>query len=248
MKNILFSALFFSLGVSQAFALGTFDPTNLSALADSAVGSLVQTAAIGSSYKAMNSATPLGMLIGLDVGLDVTAISLPSDFQSALSTASGQSLDSVPSLLPLPRLSVHKGLPFGFDLGFEGVSYESKLKAVGGEVQWAFLRDSGISAALRESFSYSKIFFLSTHSYDTQVVVSKNLLLIDPYVGAGLLFWNGDVQGTGLPVSIDGHRSGSNPHFFAGIPVKLFLLRVAAEADYNTAGIHSYGFRIGFGF
>ena len=37
----------------------------------------------------MEPATPLGAAIGLDVGVDVTVVSLPQDFKNAISTASG---------------------------------------------------------------------------------------------------------------------------------------------------------------
>ena len=188
------------------------------------------------------------MAFGFDFGLDVTAVSLPADFQTALATASNQNSSSNPRFFSRFRNSA-------FTKAFltESISVSAELLTgtsfdlYGGDVKWAFLREKAGTLAIRQTISYAKLFYFSAHTYDTQVLVSKNLLFIDPYFGLGYLVWNGDISGNGLPAGVDGSRSGGNPHIFMGVPLKLMALRIIAEYDYNFAGLNSYGMRIGFG-
>lgn len=237
------------LKASSSFAYPNYSPTDLQNLTDDLANSLVQTIAIGASYRPMEPATPLGAVIGLDVGVDVTVVSLPQDFKNAISTASGVNLSTIPAYIPLPRLSAHKGLPHNIDVGFGGLAYANVAALYGGDVKWAFFKNPKYgTVAIREAVGYSKLFYLSTRSYDTQLLISKNVHLVDPYGGMGYLMWNGDVEGSGIPAGIAGHRTGANPHFFGGLPVNLLGIKVTAEVDYNLAGIVSYSARVGVGF
>ena len=106
--------------------------------------------------------------------------------------------------------------------------------------------------AIRESVSYNHLYFVDTHCYTTDLVASKNLIIIDPYIGIGMQNWSGDLSGTvtttPLPVTVSGHASGTDFHAFAGVPIKLLILRITAEVERSFAGFTNYGAKLSIGF
>lgn len=244
------------LAGGDAQALTSYSPSDLSAFGDASVKSVVQTVGIGSDHHAYMPATAIGITLGVDVGLDLTYIAFPTEFQQALATATGQAASQIGSGAPLPKLNIHKGLPFGIDLGFSFMSLSNGgsnlYKSYGGDIKWAFLRGMTVPAvALRLSGSYNNLFFIRTHTYAVDLMVSKDLVLIDPYAGAGLQFWSGELSvpaGVPTPAGVSLSQSGTNPRVFAGAMLKLAILRLAAQIDYSTAGLTTYGGKVSFGF
>src|SRR5712692_4772612 len=85
------------------------------------------------SYKAVIPATPLG-LTGFDVGLEASSTKLkhPEVWQ--------QATNSSDTTIIVPKLHVHKGLPFGFDVGASFTSVpSSNIKLFGAEVRYALV-------------------------------------------------------------------------------------------------------------
>ena len=245
------------LGFSvNAHAVIPFVPTSISALTSGMADSLIQTVAIGGDYRDYMPATSLGMTLGLDIGINLVAFGPPSDFQTAFSTVTGQTL---PSLIPFPRLSIHKGLPQGIDLGFSYFGYtdpagQYSINSYGGSVKWAFI-PGGVASptvAAKISANYNGFGFINTHTYKLDVIASKNLYIIDPYVGMGLEMWNGSldfpVSVGPLPINVSGTSSGTNPHFYGGLVLKLLVLKLTGEMDYSTAGVTTYGGKVSLGF
>ncbi|OFZ18265.1 MAG: hypothetical protein A2X94_07445 [Bdellovibrionales bacterium GWB1_55_8] len=255
--GLLAVALTFTIG-TQAFALDEFNLTN-SALPDEQVSDLLRTVAIGADHRAYMPASSIGLL-GFDLGLDVTAISVPTDFVTAMSAASGSDASAIPGTIPVPKLSFHKGLPGGVDFGFSYAT--SKLAGAadglfsmwGLDLKYSILSGLGPlpAVAVRFNMSSSDLWFLSTNTYALDAIVSKNLYLIDPYAGAGLKYWSGElkvpVELAGASTTLSSSHSSMNPHIFVGIPLKLMFLRITAEADYNLAGITTYGAKVSLGF
>ncbi len=249
-----FIALGMLLGLAstpaQAF-FPTFTPGNLSSFATSQVNSLIQTIAISGDHHAYQPATSLG-LVGFDIGVDGTVLTLPSDFTSALTVATGA---AVPSLLILPKLNLHKGLPFGIDLGFSytaaGTATTTALQSYGADIKYAIL-DGGLVAptlALRVSGSLTTLSFLQTRAYSFDAVFGKNFVFIDPYVGAGISMWSGSLNvpvTSGLAVAAS--HSGTTPRVFAGAQLKLGVLHITGQMDYSTVGLTTWGFKAGLGF
>lgn len=234
--------------------LPTFNVGNLSAFTATQVNSLIQTMAIAGDHHAYQPATSLG-LIGFDIGVDGTVVTFPTDFVNALASATGGATSTIPSLLILPKLNIHKGLPFGIDLGFSyvglGTSTQTELQSYGADIKYAIL-DGGLVAptlALRLSGSLTTFSFLQTRAYSLDVIFGKNFVFIDPFVGAGVSMWSGSLNvpvTSGLTVSAA--SSGTNPRVFAGVQLKLGFFHVTGEMDYSTTGLSTWGFKAGFGF
>jgi len=240
----------------RAFAISTITPTDLSGFTDSMVSTLVQTVGIAADHHAYMPASSMGMLLGFDVGVDSTYVAFPAAFAAALAQASGQSSSQVPSGLLLPKLNAHKGLPFGIDVGASFMvlydSGQSVFTTYGGELKWTFVRGLALpSVAVRGSYTSNSLYFLNTNTTTVDLVVSKSLILLEPYVGGGMQFWSGSLsvpssvpQASGLSLS----ASGSNPHFYGGAMLKLALLRLDIEADYSTMNLATLGGKVSIGF
>ncbi len=235
-------------------------PVDLSGLNNDLTTALIRTVALGADHRAYMPATPMGLAIGLDAGVDFTAVAVPKEFASALALSTGKAESTLPTVIPVPKLSLHKGFPGGFDLGFSYATskmllgQEDLFNVFGFDLKWAFIDGGNVKPAVAARFAYSKskLWFMSTNTFSIDAVASKNLYVIDPYVGAGLKIWSGDlaipVGIPGLPLTVSGSHSSVNPHIFAGLPFKMMLLRLTVEIDYNLAGMTSYGGKISFNF
>ena len=252
----LLGLLCLSAGERPARAVENYIPSDFTLLTDDLTKTLVQTVAIGTDHRAYSAATPLGVMLGIELGVDVTGIKIPADFKSAIVLTSGVSADSVPDLVPVPTLQIRKGFPLGVDVGFSyshlattaGVIYNS----MGGDIQWAFLRNKmkAPTLALRVSYASEKLFFIKSHQYSFDLVASKRLFIIDPYVGAGFQVWSGELDvPEGVPTgTVTLTKSGNDPRFFVGLPLKLLVLKFTAEAAYSLGKIVTYGGKFSFSF
>ncbi|HCM39959.1 MAG: hypothetical protein A2Z97_16290 [Bdellovibrionales bacterium GWB1_52_6] len=243
---------------SSAFAFSDYNLMNAN-LNDGVIESLLKTAAMSSEHRPYSSASPLGYVIGLDVGIAITAAPVTSDFKSALSLATGQAESEIPAFLPVPQIAIRKGFPKGFDLGITFATSSTLLgqpglfSLYGGDLQWAFVSGAGAKPALaaRISYSNSTLWFLKTNSYALDVIASKNLYIIDPYAGIGLKHWSGSLElqpFQELPYTVSGSKSGTNPHVFFGLPLKMAFINMTFEADYNFNGMSTYGSKISLHF
>jgi hypothetical protein len=252
------SILVASLAAQPAYALSSYSVSNLSSLTQSMVDDLLSTVAVGTSHRAYTPASAMSWAIGIDAGVEVTAVKLPSSFRDAIGSVSQVNTGNIPLLIPVPKLNLHKGLPFGLEAGLSYIGYQNKLKVMGGDLKWAFtdlIKDSPFSAAFRLNYTSEELWYLKSHNFQTDFLISKNLFIIEPYVGAGLQFWSGNIEvptglpsGSGLPASVSADASGTNAHFFAGAPLKLGLFWFTPEADYSTAKVVSFGTKFSFNF
>lgn len=230
---------------TNVFALSPINPSNFSTFGSGEVTTLIRTAAIGADHHAYMPASSLGLLLGIDVGVDLTVVSVPTDFINLVQAASGNT-GSVPSTLPLPKLNIHKGLPFGIDVGVSWTNIAGILNGWGADVKWNFTPEIvPFNFAARFSLNSMRIWYINTSTYSLDALLSKKFLILEPYVGAGLQYWNGSLDipasATQLPVGISASAGGINPRFFGGIGLRLLFIRVVAELDYSTSGITNYG-------
>lgn len=250
-KFLVLSSVVLSVS-APAFALDSFIPSAVSALGTGAKD-LLKTTAIGSDHRAYMPASALG-IVGFDIGVDVTAIKVSNEFEAAMSAITGSPVSL--AVIPVPRLSVHKGLPFGVDLGFSYFKLQDKASLWGGEAKWAFLNGGLVlpSIAARVSYSSSKLWFLETSTFKFDVVASKNFMVFEPYGGLGIQSWSGDLKLDAIQAAVASaagvstHASGTSPHIYGGLAMKLLLLRITGEVDYNTSGVTTYGLKASLGF
>lgn len=193
------------------------------------------------SYKPLTPAESTGVL-GFDIGVEVTATDLahPEVLDRAVS-------GDAPSTLVVPKLHLHKGLPFGIDVG---VSYAqvpgSNIKLVGAEVRYALVQGGVATPAVGLRASYTSLRGVEQLDLDTtgiDVAVSKGFAFITPYAGVGLVRVNSkpnDVPGLSK-------TSFTENKVFVGANINFALLNIAVEAD-RTGDATSYGAKLGWRF
>ncbi len=195
----------------------------------------------GLSYFPMAPAEPLGIL-GFDVGVEVTALDINED------KSYWKQMGDFPGMLPIPRLHVQKGLPFGIDLGAIYSSIPStNISLWGGEVKWAFLKGSIATPAVALRGTYTKLngvnnLDLNTMGYD--ISISKGFAILTPYAGVGQVKIDSDPKN--IPLNPLTKESITETKYFAGLRVSLGLINMVAEADF--AEVPAYSLKLGVGF
>lgn len=243
------------LVTTQAQAIQNFAPSDISALTESTVESLIETVAIGADHHAYMPAGALGVT-GFDLGIDMTAIQVPAEFKDALVAVGASTQGGAPSLIPVPKVSVHKGLPFGVDLGVSYFGLQD-YTIIGLDVKYSFLKGSIATpaVAIRGSYNYADLFFMKTRTTTVDLVVSQKIAIFaEPYFGVGYQFFNGDLDTSAaggsdnLPAGVSTHQSGSQARAYLGVPIKLMILRITPEVTYSFAKVTTYGLKLSVGF
>lgn len=221
---------------AQAVDLNTIDllnPTQFRLLSEDLGAAL--------SYKPILPAEPLGVT-GFDLGIEVSATRLQNTAVFSLA-ASNESVDT----LVLPKLHVHKGLPFGFDIG---ASYsavpDSNIKLWGAELRYALLKGGTATPAIALRGSYSALEGVNQLKLTTTGVdlsISKGFAMFTPYAGIGRVWVSStpDVS-TGL-ASEDFDLN----KVFVGLNMNLAVVNIAVEGD-KTGDATSYGIKFGWRF
>lgn len=195
------------------------------------------------SYKALIPAEPLGTA-GFDLGIEVTATRLVSDSVLAKAMTSNDS----PKTLFVPKVHIHKGLPFGFDIGLMGATVpNSNISLWGAELRYAILKGGTASPAIGVRASYSQLLGvdqldLSTTGVD--VSLSKGFAFVTPYIGGGVVW----VRSTpNLPIPVLGSEEFSYGKYFVGLNMNFAVINILFEAD-RTGEATSYGLKFGWRF
>lgn len=244
MKRILTALLLLSLCAAPAFA-AKFDfaiPTNFD---DSDLKDMVKQAGTVIAYRGIAPAEP-GGLTGFDIGVEASFFKVDTDLWNEVFES-----NDTPGYLPVPKLHVRKGLPFGIDLG---ASYamipSSNIKVVAGEVQYAIL-DGGVALpALAVRGHYSTLLGvddLDLKTYGADAVVSKGFLMFTPYAGAGVMRSVGKYAGTNTTVqaTLD-DQSVTTPRVFGGVQVAMALLRLTLDAEFSDIPVYTAKVSLGW--
>jgi hypothetical protein len=241
---------------------------NLPQLDTSMADPIFRTLASGLAFKPVEPASDLGKYFGFYMGVaaggsDLSAVS--SIFQSQLM-----------GYMPMGDLQLGAGGPLGItaEAGIlPGMSYSgTTFNRYSGALKWTLthsvLSYLPINIAVRVGFSNSNLNYSQTLqnanldvSYKTSIVsgnlvISKSLLFLEPYVGIGVVSHDSTLSATGeaslfgntFTAGTESLRStGSSPWYQAGLMVKVFVLGVAAEYD-NIFGLSSYNGKVSLRF
>lgn len=217
------------------------DLDNLQVLDQRQFRALAEDLGAAMSFKPLIPSESLG-LTGIDLGVGVTATRLVNERVWAAATDD----DDVPDYLPIPTLRLHKGLPFGIDVGATYAAVPStNIKLWGGELRWAFVEGNAVlpAVALRGSFTrLSGVDQLEARTSAVDLSVSKGFLMLTPYAGIGHVW----ARATPKVGNLAGENFGLTK-VFAGLNVNLGLVNLAFEAD-RTGDANSYGLKLGFRF
>jgi len=195
----------------------------------------------GLSYKAILPAASLGVT-GFDIGIEASIIRLehPAIFGDAVS---GETSDT----LVLPKVHVHKGLPFGFDVGASYAALpDSNIRLWGAELRYALVEGGPVTPAVALRGSYSTLEGVSQLKLTTtgvDVSVSKGFALFTPYAGVGKV-WVRSTPETSTGLAEEDFNLNK---IFVGANLNLGVANIAVEGD-KTGDTTSYGIKFGWRF
>jgi len=236
MKRVVVSAV---LAVSSVAAQAANNIDTLGSLAQSEFRNLSEDLGAALSYKALAPAEPLG-ITGFDVGVEVTSTSLQhSNLFDKASSGSGL------STLPVPKLHVHKGLPFNVDVGaFYSSIPSTNIKLMGAELRYAFIEGGVAMPAVALRGTYTKLSGVDQLDLNTrglELTASKGFAMLTPYAGVGKVWTNS----TPNNVPVLKEESFAMNKLFVGANLNFGLMNMALEGD-KTGDATSYGLKFGF--
>lgn len=178
-------------------------------------------------------------LLGFDIGVEVGVSKV--DNSDIWKKAGGGSTDVI-----TPRLTVHKGLAAGFDIGASvGAAGGTGTQTIGGVLRYQLLAPGIVtpSATLRltgnREVGSSNI---QVRSLGADFVIAKPLVVITPYVGIGTVRTETRAPGTVLSqVSVNRMRT------FVGFDTRLAFATISAEAE-KIGTVTTVSSKLGFRF
>jgi hypothetical protein len=217
-----------------AYADTNFD--HLQSLTQTEFGLLAKDFTAAASYKAVAPGAPLG-ITGFDLGAEVSVTQLAN---STVWKKAGADISSV----YLPKIHVHKGLPFDIDIGASlAATPNSDIKLVGFEARYAILSGSVATPSLSVRAATTRLSGVTQLDLNTQsleLTASKGFLLFTPYVGVGR------VWGSLTPHVLSLRKVSTTANkIFAGINANFGLINWAAEAD-RTGDNDTVSVKVGF--
>lgn len=217
-----------------ALADTNFD--HLQSLSQTEFGLLAKDFTAAASYKAVAPGAPLG-ITGFDLGVEVSATQLAN---SSVWKKAGADISSV----YLPKIHLHKGLPFNIDIGASlAATPNSDIKLVGFEASYAILAGSIATPSLSVRAATTRLSGVTQLDLNTQsleLTASKGFLLFTPYVGVGRVW--GSV--TPHVLSLNKVSTAANK-LFAGVNANFGLINWLAEVD-RTGDNDTVSVKVGF--
>ena len=217
------------------------------ALEQNAFRDVAQNLAAATHYKSVSPGESLGLL-GFDLSIGLSATSVDDD--AAFERASGGEHDDGDSLLQA-RLSAHKGLPFGIDIGaFVGSLPDQEMTLAGAELRFALVEGGVATPSVALRGSYSRVLDTKADGLDiegssaaVELSVSKGFLMFTPYAGAGIVY--SDFEPSGFDTLDD--ESFEQGKLYLGVNVNLLTFNIAVEAD-RTGDHDTFTGKIGLRF
>jgi hypothetical protein len=211
------------LGLLLAFPARAADLPSLATVSQGEFRQLSEDLGAALAYKGVIPATALGPL-GFDIAVGVSATEVRHG--GVFARAGNRDAD----VLYIPKVHVTKGLPFGLDLGaFVGVASNVDTPLLGADLRYALVNDGVAMPAVALRLSGTRLgevggLRLSTAAAD--VLVSKRLAVVTPFIGAGVVRTRARFAGDALA-----EESFNRNRLFVGLNVNLVLLNVALEAE-----------------
>jgi hypothetical protein len=234
-----FAAALLAAATAPAFAA---DINSIQLLSQNEFRLLSEDLGAALSFKPLIPSEALG-ITGFDLGAAVTGTKLKNVAIIEKASSGGD----VPSVLPVPTLRLHKGLPLNLDVGvaFSQVP-GTNIRYTGGELRWAILPGSTLTPAVAIRGTLTRLTGVDQLDFDTKsldISISKGFANVTPYGGIGQVW----VKST--PKGVPGLRGEdfTQTKVFGGVNVNLGLANLAFEAD-STGGTTSIGAKLGLRF
>jgi hypothetical protein len=229
-----------ALPASKALAAGN-DITLPGGLSPGDFKTFVKELGLAVAYDPVAPAEPRG-ITGFDIGASVTLVHVDDTVWDQV-----VSDGAAPSSLPVARLHVQKGLPFGLDVGVSFIEVPgSNASVVGGEVRKAILSGSAVTPAVSIGTHYSRlngVSDLDLWSWGIGAGISKGFAIFTPYAGVDEVWVHGS-ENAGIGLS-DVSQAMLRSHVGLKVAV-LPIANVVAQASFAT--VNSYTLRLNIGF
>ena len=220
-------------------AAGAGDFPTIDAVSQDAFRGLSRDLGAAFSYKGVVPAAPLGTL-GIDVGIEATTTKI--EHGSAFSEAGAGGVSDV----FVPKVHVHKGLPYGWDIGaFVGGASEVNATLFGADVRKVLVYDGIATPAIAVRLSGTRATGLGDLRIGTaaiDVMASKKFVVLTPYVGAGIVRTWSSVSNSTLK-----DEQQNDGRYFGGVAITLLAANLAFEAE-RQAGNTSLSAKLGLRF
>lgn len=228
-------------GAGAAVAAGN-DISLSPSLSQSSFNTLVDELGMVAAYAPFSPAETLGVT-GFELGASLTMARIDdSVWNDALSDA------DAPSMLPVPRLMLRKGLPLGIDIGASYTSIpDSNVSIIGGELRKSLIDGTTAVPAvsvLGHFSNLSGVDDLDLSTYGVDLGISKGFAMFTPYGGIGQVWYEG-TEHAGLSLAA---RDSSETRGYLGMRIGFLpFMNLTAQADF-TAAVNSYTLRLNLGF
>lgn len=238
-----------ALLLSAPLAHAASNDIDIQDIAQTTFKSLSEDLSSALSYKAVAPAEPLGLL-GFDVGLEISATTMSNADVWATAVSGNDPLDT----LLVPKLHVHKGLPFDIDVGAVYTSIPTtNIKLIGGELRYSFLAGNVAlpAVAVRGTLTrLSGVDDLKFGSKGLELTVSKGFVMITPYAGLGMVWTTSDPSvcaTVGTTSTCLKKEDIQQSKMYVGANINLGLINIALEGD-KTGDSTTYSGKVGLRF
>lgn len=201
---------------------------------------LAENLGAATQYRGVTPTEPLG-IIGFDVGISLTATEINDDI---VDLASDGDFDL--SQILIPKLHIHKGLPFGFDIGgFASAIPETDITLIGAELRYAIFDGSTVTPAVGVRAAFSSVEGLDqldVTNLSLDLSISKGVLIFTPYAGLGVVVTDAEASDEfGFE-----DETVTQEKVYVGLNINVGL-NVTIEAD-RTGDFTSFSAKAGFRF
>jgi hypothetical protein len=224
---------------AAAFSAPAFASDDLDKLRDltqAEFGKLSKDITAAASYKGVSPAEPLG-ITGFDIGIEMSSTKME---HGDIWKKAGADASSV----YMPKVHIHKGLPFDIDIGASMSAVPgTDIKLLGGEIKYAIIAGNTALPAVAVRAAMTRLVGVDQLDLDTRSVeltVSKGFLNMTPYAGVGKVWGSATPHAGSLT-----KESPDASKLFAGINFSLGFANLAAEVD-NTGGNKTVSVKLGF--
>lgn len=236
-------------------------------LSDAEAEAIIEELSGNFTFTSVSGASPLGSVFGLEIAAVVGMTKTDEIARLATEASPGADADRIPHGGILAMMSVPFGITAEATFIPEVGNDEFKFKNMGIAAKWSLtsgLIELPFSLAVKAHFMKTELTFEQTVSgvpatieFDNtttgaMVLVSKNLVIVEPYFGVGMIKGDGDfsVTGTSSFFTSGTQSHGSNvtgTQLLAGVEANLLIFKAGAEIS-SQFGVTRYSLKAGLSF
>ena len=143
---------------------------------------------------------------------------------------------------------MHKGLPFGIDVGaFYLSGANTDLELIGAELKYALLKGGIAKPAIAVRATYSELSGIDQLDMETtglELAISKGFAMLTPYAGVGKVWIDSTPKKEAVTVAGLKSEDFSLNKIFAGLNISMGIFNMGLEGD-RTGEATAYNLKLG---